>query len=471
MVIRTCLRQNLVSRKLEINKFVSNEMKLHQKLFWLLVFSLPLQLGRHFWPPSSLILGLRVDYLAPTVYLTDILVVGILGLWGIEKMANGQWLMVNWLKRYWWVLTIFIYLLINALLAQNQGAALYKFVKIIELTLLGLYVAKNTSIPKESREAGISQYPSIFISSEARNKGFLISLSLAVIYSSLIALAQFIKQASLGGVFWWLGERTFNVATPGIAKAIINGQLVMRPYGTFPHPNVLAGFVLVALILISSPVENLSLLKKGVRLSAFILGILAIVVSFSRSVWLVGPILLLPFLWRRKMKKKLFWLTTGVLLVVLTMFFYLLPHFSTNEAFFQRWQLMKTAGLMIKNAPLAGVGLNNFIVRLPDYWPVTGFTYWLQPVHNIYLLIATETGLVGLVVFLWLLILVFKRLLKSSSMSNFPLFRASARNKLHLLMALMAILLLGLTDHYWLTLQQGQLLLALGLGLAWSSKI
>jgi len=435
------------------------DMKLHQKLFWLLVFLLPLQLGRHFWPPFSLVLGLRVDYLAPTIYLTDILTVMILGLWGIEKMVNGQWLMVNWLKRYWWVLTIFIYLLTNALLAQNQGAALYKFVKIIELTLLGLYVAKNTSIPKESRGAGISQYPSILISSEARNKGFLISLSLAVIYSSLIALAQFIKQASLGGAFWWLGERTFNVATPGIAKAIINGQLVMRPYGTFPHPNVLAGFVLVALILISSPVENLSLLKKGVRLSAFILGILAIVVSFSRSVWLVGPILLLPFLWRSKMKKKLFWLTTGVLLVVLTMFFYLLPHFSTNEAFFQRWQLMKAAGLMIKNVPLAGVGLNNFTVRLPDYWPVTGFTYWLQPVHNIYLLVAAETGLVGLLIFLWFLFLTFKNLLR---IGLAPRLGPRGNSKLGII--LLVILLLGFVDHYWLTLQQTQLLLVIVLG-------
>jgi len=424
-------------------------MKLHQKLFWLFIFLLPLQLGRHFWSASSFVLGLRVDYLSPTIYLTDILVFLILCLWGFEAITHHPFSILNFLKKHWWVMAIFVFLLTNALLAQNQGAALYKFVKIIELTLLGLYVAKNTSIPKESRGAGISQYPSIFI-----------SLSLAVIYSSLITLAQFIKQTSLGGVFWWLGERTFNVATPGIAKAIINGQLVMRPYGTFPHPNVLAGFILVALILISFPVENLSLLKKGVRLSAFILGILTIVVSFSRSVWLVGPILFLPFLWRSKMKKKLFWLTTGVLLAVLTMFFYLLPHFSTNEAFFQRWQLMKAAGLMIKNAPLAGVGLNNFIVRLPDYWPVTGFTYWLQPVHNLYLLLLSETGAVGFLIFLWLLILVFKRLLKLSLVANFSL-----------LMALMAILLLGLTDHYWLTLQQGQLLLALVLGLAWSSKI
>jgi hypothetical protein len=431
-------------------------MKLHQKLFWLFVFLLPLQLGRHFWPASSFVLGLKVDYLSPTIYLTDILVFLILCLWGFEaiihfelaknKLAYFQLSILNFLKKHWWVLTIFIYLLTNALLAQNQGAALYKFVKIVEFTLLGLYIAKNHYLL--DRSAGF-----------LRNTIIHYPLSLAVVYSSIIAIMQFFFQSSLGGTFWWLGERTFNVATPGIAKTIINGQLVMRPYGTFPHPNVLAGFVLVALILISSPVENLSLLKKGVRLSAFILGILAIVVSFSRSVWLVGPILLLPFLWRSKMKKKLFWLTTGVLLAVLTMFFYLLPHFSTNEAFFQRWQLMKAAGLMIKNAPLAGVGLNNFIVRLPDYWPVTGFTYWLQPVHNLFLLIAAETGLVGLMIFFWFLFLTFRNLLKMPAPRD-----SFGMGNGQLEISLLVILLLGMVDHYWLTLQQTQLLLVIVLG-------
>ena len=51
---------------------------------------------------------------------------------------------------------------------------------------------------------------------------------------------EFIKQASLNGLFWWLGERTFTSSTPGIAKAVIDGRLLMRPYATFPHPNVLA---------------------------------------------------------------------------------------------------------------------------------------------------------------------------------------------------------------------------------------
>jgi len=410
-------------------------MKLHQKLFWLFIFLLPLQLGRHFWPASSFVLGLRVDYLSPTFFLTDLLVLAILFFWLGEKFLKKQFSPLRSFKTYWWVVAIFAFLLTNAFLAQNKGAALYQFAKFLELSLLAFYVAQNHNHLSK----------------------IALPLSLAVFYSSLIAIAQFFKQASLNGFFWFLGERTFNIATPGIAKAIINGQLILRSYGTFSHPNVLAGFLLVGLIL---TISYLFQKNKFLFTSYLLIVVLAIVLSFSRSVWLLGLILSLFFLGKSKIPKKLFWLVGGFWLIILILAFYLLPHFSTNEAFSQRMQLMKAALLMIKVSPLSGVGLNNFIVRLPEFWPVTGFTYWLQPVHNLYLLLLSETGVVGFLIFLWLLILVFKRLLKSSLKVNFPL-----------LMAFMTILLLGLTDHYWLTLQQGQLLLALVLGLAWSSKI
>jgi O-antigen ligase len=112
---------------------------------------------------------------------------------------------------------------------------------------------------------------------------------------------------------------------------------------------------------------------------------------------------------------------------------------------------------MIKTYPLAGIGLNNFIVRLPDYWSLVGFTYWLQPVHNLYLLITAETGFTGIVIFIWFLILTYRRLFNHLSPSS-----------LALTLGLGAILLLSLNDHYWLTLQQNQLLLTVIFGLSWS---
>ena len=407
--------------------------KFHQKLFWLLVLLLPVQLGKHFWPEGSYVLGLRVDYLSPTAYLTDLLVLGILVFWFWERRKQLRVsLFKKVIKQYWWVLAIFTYLLVNALLAYNPGAGFYKFLKVVELSFLGFYVAKNQR--------------TLWLAAEA--------LPWAIIYSSLIAIGQFLKQTSLGGLFWWLGERTFTSATPGIAQAIVNGQLLMRPYATFPHPNVLAGFLLVAMILISRTQQR----QRIFRWLTMTLGVTALVLSFSRSAWLVGLVaglwLTAKSLWQVKSKRKtLLWLT-GCLLIALGVFFYFTPRLSTEEAVNQRVELIKVAVTMVQASPLAGVGLNNFIVRLPEFWQTLGLTYWLQPVHNLYLLLAAEIGMVGLIVFLWFLILSLKRLLMVKDWS--------------LLVSLLVILLIGMVDHYWLTLQQPQLLFALVLGWSWA---
>ncbi len=420
------------------------KMKLHQKIFWLLVLLLPVQLGRHFWPDFSFVLGLKIDYLSPTIYLTDLLILGLLlsWIWACRAKLSAR-IFISWLKRNWWVVAVFVYLFLNAFLALNQGAAFYKLIKIIEFTLLGYYLAKN--------RYSLSH--------------LYLPLSIAVVYSSLMALFQFFKQGSLNGIFWWLGERTFDLNTPGIAKAIINGHLLLRSYATFSHPNALAGFLLLALILTIPLVKKF---KLWAWLYGFLVG-LAIVFSFSRSVWFIGLLLLFVLIIKKIKTIKLHSFKIKALIFSLIFLFFALSfylftlasQFSTNEAFFQRTQLMKASFLMIKDYPLAGIGLNNFIVYLPNYWSLTGFTYWLQPVHNLYLLVISETGWLGLLIFLWFLFLTYQRIFLKN-------LKKKKRGLLGV--ALSLVFLLGFFDHYWLTLQQNQLLLTILLGLAWSSQ-
>ena len=242
-------------------------MKFRRFLFWLLIFLLPVQLGRHFWPEWSYVFGLKIDYLSPTIYLTDILVLVILGLWVLKKAPQQQ----N-LKKIIFPFAVFGFLLLNCFLAQNQGMAFYKFFKLIEFAFLGIYVSK-----KEIKLAEIS-----------------LPLSLAVVYSFLIAFFQFLKQETLGGVFYWLGERSFSVSTPGIAKIVFQGRLLLRPYATFSHPNVLAGFVLISLIL-TFPSKPTKKIEKILKWPILILGVITIVFSFSRSAWVGGILAILLF--------------------------------------------------------------------------------------------------------------------------------------------------------------------------------
>ncbi|MEK7182999.1 MAG: O-antigen ligase family protein [Patescibacteria group bacterium] len=410
------------------NKFVRN---LHLKLFWLLILLLPTQLGFHFWPSFATIFGIRVDYLAPTVYLTDILVVGVIVTWWWEKRRNFQFSIFNFQLSYL-VIGLFAYLLFTSIfIAQNQESALYKLAKVVEFFLLGFYVYHNWKLV-------------------IGNWKFQAALSAAVVYSSLVAWGQFILGRTIGGPFWFLGERTFDANTPGIALITINGQDLLRPYATFPHPNVLAGFLLVALLLL---VKKQKTVQPFNRLT-ILLGLSAFILTFSHSAWIAGIIILLisgiSYL-RNKINSLVKLILAVVTIVSLTLPSLNTPTHAPTEIT-QRMILASASWEMFKDFPLTGVGLNNFIVRLPEYGSQPSVSWLLQPVHNIFLLILAETGIPGFLAFLYLVIKVFKNSLE-------------IRN-LKLEITLLVILITGVFDHYWLTLQQTQLLFSALLGLA-----
>ncbi len=396
-------------------------MKIQEVLFYLLILLLPTQLGKHFWPDWSMVNGLRIDYLSPTIYLTDLLILGILGLWGIETLSKIRKQKIE-PKIILIFAAIVLYLILSSLLAQNQPAAFYKLVKLAEFVLLGIYVAKNR--------------PSL--------NTFYLLLSASIIYSSLLAMAQFLNQGSLGGIFWFLGERTFNAGTPDIAQAVWNGQLALRPYATFSHPNVLAGFLAVTL-----PVILWS--KPKFWWFTFILGTMTLFLTVSRSAWLAFGLSLLSVGIIKKAQPIRLLGLLGLIGSLGGLVF-----FGQGESLTLRQDLNLAAIKMIQSSPILGIGLNNFLVKLPDFYKFLGPVYFFQPAHNLYLLIASEIGLIGLIGLIWFLILTLRRLLL---IPNYQY-----------LISICAILALGLFDHYFYTLQQGQLLFAIVLGLAWSQQ-
>jgi O-antigen ligase len=132
--------------------------------------------------------------------------------------------------------------------------------------------------------------------------------------------------------------------------------------------------------------------------------------------------------------------------------------FSLGESLSERASLAQSALSMIFSRPFFGVGPNNFISSLPFF---SKNSFVLQPVHNVYLLVGAELGIPGIILFcgfLWSIIKRFYLLWRKSLVVE--------RNRLLPLgLALFAILFLGFFDHYFLTLQQGQLLFALVIGL------
>lgn len=395
---------------------------LHQKAFLLFIFLLPTQLAVHFWPDFAYVFGIRVDYFAPAIYLTDLLLILVFGLWLLSAKTARPVLSPPLMV----AASLFIYLLFSSIfVTQNQGAALYKLARIVLFSSLVFYGLANRQWILKS-------------------PFFYRALSLAVIYTSVIAILQFIKQQSLGGPLWFLGERLFLSSSPGIALADVFGRELLRPYGTFSHPNSMAGFILVALVFLAP-------WREGWSKFAFALGTIALFLSNSWTAYLTA-LLLIAYHLTIKIKKKarfVFLLLIATLIISGTFLFLLGKPFGIVELQ-DRIHLGNAARDMFLDSPIFGVGLNNFIARLPEFADTPKISWWLQPVHNMFILWATETGIVGLALLGYLAVRSLPRILLRPDKPAF---------------LLLAIFLTGTADHYWLTLQQNILLFGLVLGL------
>jgi O-antigen ligase len=285
-------------------------------------------------------------------------------------------------------------------------------------------------------------------------------LSISAIFQSLLALLQFYKQSSVGGVFYFFGERMFFASTPGIANASINGELLLRPYATFSHPNVLAGFLL-SVMLLSLWVYGKAKdsLRKNIYAACVLLGSIALLLTLSR-VAIVLWIVIMGALLFRTMRKRYMALISIVCLAVVFVFTpvgsRIIETRLNEEAVVQRQELMGSSMTLFKEHPILGVGLGNFIHAFSQVQSPTNLMY-LQPVHNIFLLVLVELGIIGLTMFLWFLAKTYVYMLK--------------RRVTHTVFILLftSLLLLGLFDHYLLTLQQGSLLFAVVVGFSWTN--
>ncbi len=422
-------------------------VSLHQKFFFLLLLFLPTQLGLHFWPEWATVLGRRVDYLSPTVYFTDILLITTLFSWFIESAKSIKGLVLcikgaaSKILNTKYLILVLLFVALNILVAQNKPEAIYKWAKVLEFIGLGWYIVRT----------------------KPKIQFLIFPLSIGVFYSSVLAIAQFYLQRSVGGLLWWIGERTFSIDTPGIARvnwcSPLTGvcQLLLRPYATFPHPNVLGGYLAVLLpVIIQNTNKQINKLSDKVSVCAtIVLGFIALFLTFSRSAWIAAGIGISSVCYIFWKKQKIFLpllLTTFIFLLLTVMF---RPNLS-DESVVVREQLNSAAAQMWQTSPLLGAGLGNFLVELPRFLP-SRQVYFLQPVHNIYLLILAETGVVGMALFGLLLLRSIKGLAASIKGSG-------KRNSLILhttYVPLVILLLLGLVDHYPITLQQGQILLTL----------
>lgn len=396
---------------------------------WSSLFLLfPIQLGKHFWPEWSIILGRRVDYLSPTLYLTDLIALLTLFLYFLflvidrsERDAIHAVLQKRTVRLF--LIMGFFGIISNCLFSLAPAVTVLSWSRVLLLCVLGCV---GIRVLKETKEVV---------------RFFILSL----LGASILGFAQYLHSGSLGGIFYWLGERTFSLSTPAVAKFVIcleNFSCLeyLRPYATFPHPNVFGGaLALGILLLITLP----TLYTRWQKTTLGIIFCIVLLLTGSRTAIASLVVILISVFFNKKPSLKAFFLSLGALLL----FFVALP-FQTSllqeESLMVRQQLISSAIAIIKTKPIFGVGLGNFLTALPSSLQSREI-YFLQPVHNIYVLFVTETGSIG-VLLMGIFVVTFRQ--KIWTVFTSPYFSPTA-----------LLLLIGILDHYPLTLHQGQLLL------------
>ncbi len=406
-------------------------------LFFLILLCIPVQLGKHFWPDFAFVNGLRIDYLSPTFYLTDFLII----LAFIETLPRVFRSLFSF--RGMVVLLIVIFLISRALSSPSPSNSLFGVARFVEIVFLSLYI-------------------SWFIGQKKLQTTIRTVVGLSVILVSWLTVWQSVVQSSVGGIWYFMGERTFTSVTPGIANASLQGSLILRPYAAFPHPNVLAGFLVIMLAYLLFP-PSLSRpqnrLRRYLPSVAILLGIVSLILTLSRTATVVMGLILFVWLLKATIKTRLqksLLVASMVLLAILVFQTGLINRFTSlsfiDEAVSIREFLLTQTITMISHNFWVGVGMQNFLPVLGQQL-VPAPPAFFQPVHSFYLLLLSETGGIGLGIFFVFL-----------SVSLLRISRSNPSTRLGKLIVLGVFLLLGTTDHYLYTLHQGQLLTAFVFG-------
>ena len=337
------------------------------------------------------------------------------------------------------LMALFLVMVGNVFLVQEPQLQFFMIFRYLELFLVYLMIVNRV----------------------VRQDQVVVCLLAGLCFQALVAFYQYILQGSIGLSF--LGEPIANSATLGMAKIDVGSQKILRSFGTFPHANVLGGLLFMGVM------YGIALVKKFRWFVAAVVWLLVmgILFSFSRGAFfaLIAAFLLYISLQNNKLVIKYFMLALSVMVFFVValklesvIFSRLL--FDDVGATQERALYLKIGKDMIFDQPL-GVGLGAFTLMMQDYTSVKLPPWLFQPVHNIFVLMFNETGILGGVLFIALFVYAFYMLLllmrKQKSEDN--------RFAIALLLSmLVGIAVIGMFDHYFVTVYAAQIMLFIYFG-------
>lgn len=330
--------------------------------------------------------------------------------------------------------------------AMNLGSLGGLEISLTNIALAGLYVAWLVAIAIRTRSVGLQRLTPSKVTLPAAILLLFYALSLSA--ASDVALGFFLVCSILVQflLYWYVAQATASredvlfIVRVLLVGLILQSVLMLaqstglvgdidsfgikalaefagdsRVSGTLGSPNHAAAYL--AMMMVFTMGVMLAEVGKADKLLAgasFAAASLPLIFTLSRGGWIsffVGLATIVIFGGRRVPRKALAAGFAALILLAVPFKGVISERLYGDDkgSAASRMPLNDLASAMIADHPLRGVGANNFAVAMEPY-RTHGFSGdFFYTVHNNYLLVWTETGIGGLIVFLWFLIAVVRQ--------------------------------------------------------------
>jgi O-antigen ligase len=302
-----------------------------------------------------------------------------------------------------------------------------------------------------------------------------VTLAMGLIFYGVIAIAQTQLQHSVG--LSAFGEIAISPDRANLSTLIAGDERWLRPYGMTVHPNILGGFFAVALLATIGWLSDhgLEQWRYILRFGVAALGLWGLCLTFSRSAWggfVVGLIAVTLWWWQLRIvqiSRRRLTVIAVIGAMLIGAFGLTYPQFvaartGTGDESHElrsvsdRGVFLNITEQIVIQHPVLGIGMGNFSLVADDIIKSGPYKGWMtgDNVHNIHLLALGELGVVGFA--LWLLVWG----------AGFAAAIRTVRDPfaIALIGGTIALLAIGMLDHYPWSIFHLALLMWASLGIA-----
>ncbi len=291
---------------------------------------------------------------------------------------------------------------------------------------------------------------------------------LGLILPCLLGWFQFVYGSSPASTVLGLSEK--HVLTAGIAVVATNTFRSVGAYGTFPHPNIFGGYLAFAIVLIGwlahlrtpHPSQGGGRGVVALKMCLIVLFTSTLILTFSRGAWLALSIALVAILAQAFAYKKLIphraipLISVGLLTLLLAVSMlhtHIFARFnpalhveaisieeraSQYQTFFHVLPPLTKGRVGVGSAEwLVGVGPGAYVFELAALSKGQP-AYAYQPIHNAFLLMLAELGIVGFVAFGYFVFEMLRLIFKHKKTTG-GIFAVAC---------ILELLILAMIDHY-----------------------